>query len=521
LLLRQYEGVGAFRSDKLFKITGTTELKTISPDEIRKIATLQALIMCYDHKDELNSDNISAQLARLEGNETNSRAAATNAYRMFQRSIQAKLNRRIIVPLEGLLERYRDSNSIEILSDYCEFVLFHSKLQTTNFLVDEDRFVSMISKPVTSHGRHICHDMLDFFEKYVIDTRKIDSFEYERMKLIHTKDTKTIENLLTKIHNIPLNNPYIMQLVNSLKKGNSAMETTKEAIKKQIESDMIGIFSNCSLFELLLLVNYFNKNVSNFNFKTSSEEVVATTSRQEAISKIPPFNVDDIKTLLNPSLWTLFHEFFGAECGVTDYTRNTHVSKIATVIKQAGYKYLSPEDIARNTEFRKTKSEPVGPMQTPLNTNQKQGQTQNPSRQSLSPRGSTKVRSRQSLSPRGPANPSRRSRGAAKSPSQHSKKPAGGPSPHSKKSAWGPSPHSKKSAWGPSPHSKKSAKSPSPHSKKSAKSLSQSCKRLPSNGQQSQTKKRRSKGGSRQNTYKISYKRKIHKTQKRNRHNHQ
>jgi len=481
LLLRQYEGVGAFRTDKLFKITGTTELKTISPEEIRKIATLQALIMCYARKDELNSGNISAQLALLQGNETNSREAAINAYRMFQSSIQVKLNRRIIEPLEGLLERYRGSNSIEILSDYCEFVLFHSKLQTTNFLVDEDRFVSMISKPVTSHGRHICHDMLDFFEKYVIDTRKIDSFEYERMKLIHTKDTKTIENLLTKIHNIPLNNPYIMQRVNSLKTGNSAMETTKESIKKQIESDMIGIFSNCSLFELLLLVNHFNKNVSNFNFKTSSEEVVATTPRQEANSKIPPFNVADIKRLLNPSLWTLFHEFFGAECGVTDFTRNTHVSKIATVIQNAGYTYLSPEHIAGLKA-------PKNPIQTPLNTDTgdaykktnmkglKSSARQSSARQSPA---------RQSSARQSPARKSlARKRSARQSPARKSLGLA---------------------------QSRKNLQSQGPAKRRYSQSQ----------GLQSKTKKRKTKGGSRQNTYKISYKRKIHKTQKHNRHNHQ
>ena len=501
LLLRQYEGVGAFRSDKLFKITGTTELKTISPDEIRKIATLQALIMCYAGKDVLNSNNIRDQLAQLEGNETLSREAATNVYRIFKRSIQAKLNKRIIEPLEGLLERYRDSNSIEILSDYCEFVLFHSKLQTTNFLVDEDRFVSMISKPVTSHGRHICHDMLDFFEKYVIDTRKIDSFEYERMKLIHTKGTKTIDNLLTKIHNIPWNNPYIMQLVNSLKKGNSAMETTKEAIKKQIESDMIGIFSNCSLFELLLLVNYFNKNVSNFNFKTSSEEVVATTPRQEAISKIPPFNVADIKRLLHPSLWTLFHEFFGAECGVTDYTRNTHVSKIATVIQQAGYSYLSPEHIVDITESRKKKPEqpeksgvhkpvrlkaPDKSKQTPRKTDSRED-----NKKAIMERFKKTLKSREQS--QGPAQSPARQSLARQSPAQQSQGRAQSPARQSL-----------------------ARQSPARQSHGS----SQSRKRPQSQERQSKTKNRKTKGGSRQNTYKISYKRKIHKTQKRNRHNH-
>lgn len=309
LLLRQFEGVAAFRSDNVYKICGTTELKPLEPDEIRKIATLQALFMCYPDKSELTTADRLHQVLRglqLDGVATAAAAAAAGrSYDIVQGHIRNKIQERVTRRIDESLSRFRAAPTLDVLPDYCEFVLFHSKLQSSNFLIEKDKFIDMMSKPVTSHGHHVCHDMLDFFDKYVIDTRKIDSFEYERMKLMKVKEASAIDKLLEQLINVPIHNPLVQKL---LLQPTQLRETDK--IRKQTESDLVGVFSNCSLFELLLLVAYYhNKPGYMLNFKTDENSAPAT-ARQMASAPIQPFTSTKVKELLRPSLWSVFHEVF-------------------------------------------------------------------------------------------------------------------------------------------------------------------------------------------------------------------
>ena len=348
LLLRQFEGVAAFRSDNVYKICGTTELKPLEPDEIRKIATLQALFMCYPEKSELTTaEGLHHVLGGLQVD--GAAAAAGRSYDVFQTHIGSKIRERVIGRITDSLSRFRAAPTLDVLPDYCEFVLFHSKLQSSNFLIEKDKFIDMMSKPVTSHGHHVCHDMLDFFDKYVIDTRKIDSFEYERMKLMKVKEAGAINNLLEQLINVPIHNPLVQKL---LLQPPPLRETDK--IIKQTESDLVGVFSNCSLFELLLLVAYYHNNPGYMlSFKTDENSAPAT-ARQMASAPIVPFDSKKVKELLRPSLWSVFHEFFGAECGIRDYSLVPHVTVIKNLLIGAGFVYLLPEDIVRIREEGKT-----------------------------------------------------------------------------------------------------------------------------------------------------------------------
>ena len=347
LLLRQFEGVAAFRSDNVYKICGTTELKPLEPDEIRKIATLQSLFMCYPEKSGLTTaEGLHQVLGGLQVD--GAAAAAGRSYDVFQGHIRNKIQERVIRRITDSLSRFRAAPTLDVLPDYCEFVLFHSKLQSSNFLIEKDKFIDMMSKPVTSHGHHVCHDMLDFFDKYVIDTRKIDSFEYERMKLMEIKEDGAINKLLNQLINVPIHNPYVQKL---LSQEPRFRETDK--IIKQTESDLVGVFSNCSLFELLLLVAYYHNNPGYMlSFKTD-ENSAPVTARQIASAPIMPFDSKKVKELLRPSLWSVFHEFFGAECGIRDYSQHHHVTLIKNLLIVDGFVYLSPDDIVRIREERK------------------------------------------------------------------------------------------------------------------------------------------------------------------------
>jgi hypothetical protein len=340
LLLRQFEGVAAFRSDNVYKICGTTELKPLEPGEIRKIATLQSLFMCYPDKSGLTTAEGLHQV--LGGLQVDGAAAAGRSYDVFQGHIRNKIQERVIRRITDSLSRFRAAPTLDVLSDYCEFVLFHSKLQSSNFLVEKDKFIDMMSKPVTSHGHHVCHDMLDFFDKYVIDTRKIDSFEYERMKLMEVKEDGAINKLLNQLINVPIHNPLVQKL---LLQPPQLREPDK--IIKQTESDLVGVFSNCSLFELLLLVAYYHNNPGYMlRFKTD-ENLPPATKRQMESAAIMPFDSKKVKELLRPSLWSVFHEFFGAECGIRDYSQHPDVRVIKELLIGAGFTYLLPEDIVR------------------------------------------------------------------------------------------------------------------------------------------------------------------------------
>ena len=355
LLLRQFEGVAAFRSDNVYKICGTTELKPLDAGEISKIATLQSLFMCYPNKSELTTEGELQQVLRkLHDNEA---AAAGSSYDVFQGHIKNKIEQRVISRITESLTRFRAHATMDVLPDYCEFVLFHSKLQTSNFLVERDKFIGMMSKPVTSHGHHVCHDMLDFFDKYVIDTRKIDSFEYERMKLMKVKEKGVIDKLLEQLISVPIHNPYVQTLL--LKPQQVRDNYT---IIKHTESDLVGVFSNCSLFELLLLVAYYHNNPGyKLSFKTD-EHPAPATERQMESAPIMPFDSKKVKELLRPSLWSVFHEFFGAECGISDYDAHEDIPKIKSVLLGAGFTYLSPEDIVRMKGLE-TKPPKVGEQQ--------------------------------------------------------------------------------------------------------------------------------------------------------------
>ena len=339
LLLRQFEGVAAFRSDNVYKICGTTELKPLEPDEIRKIATLQSLFMCYPKKSRLTTaEGLHQVLGGLQVD--GAAAAAGRSYDVFQTHIRNKIHERVIRRITDSLSRFQAAPTLDVLPDYCEFVLFHSKLQSSNFLIEKDKFIDMMSKPVTSHGHHVCHDMLDFFDKYVIDTRKIDSFEYERMKLMEIKEDGAIDKLLNQLINVPIHNPYVQKL---LSQEPRFRETDK--IIKQTESDLVGVFSNCSLFELLLLVAYYHNNPGYMlSFKTDENSAPAT-ARQMASAPIVPFDSKKVKELLRPSLWSVFHEFFGAECGIRDYSQHPDVTLIKNLLIVDGFVYLSPDDI--------------------------------------------------------------------------------------------------------------------------------------------------------------------------------
>jgi hypothetical protein len=352
LLLRQFEGVAAFRSDNVYKICGTTELKPLEPDEIRKIATLQALFMCYPEKSGLTTaEGLHHVLGGLQvdGAAAAAATAAGRSYDVFQTHIGNKIRERVIRRITDSLSRFRAAPTLDVLPDYCEFVLFHSKLQSSNFLIEKDKFIDMMSKPVTSHGHHVCHDMLDFFDKYVIDTRKIDSFEYERMKLMEIKEDGAIDKLLNQLINVPIHNPYVQKL---LLQPPQFRETDK--IIKQTESDLVGVFSNCSLFELLLLVAYYHNNPGyKLSFKTD-ENPAPATERQMASAPIMPFDSKKVKELLRPSLWSVFHEFFGAECGIRDYSQHPDVTLIKNLLIDDGFVYLSPDDIVRIREELET-----------------------------------------------------------------------------------------------------------------------------------------------------------------------
>jgi hypothetical protein len=357
LLLRQFEGVAAFRSDNVYKICGTTELKPLDPDEIRKIATLQALFMCYPDNSGLTTAEKLHQV--LDGLQVDGAAAAAagSSYDVFHGHIKNKIQQRVIRRITESLSKFRAGATLDVLPDYCEFVLFHSKLQTSNFLVERDKFIDMMSKPVTSHGHHICHDMLDFFDKYVIDTRKIDSFEYERMKLIEIKKDMIEVNkpggkskLLEQLISVPIHNPYVQKLLltpERLRDNNT--------IIKQTESDLVGVFSNCSLFELLSLVAYYANHGGDVIFKTQEGSQGSTTRAKVSLP------VERVKELLRPSLWSVFHEFFGAECGISDYRAHEDISKIKSVLLVAGFTYLSPDDIVRMKETKVSSAPPPKP----------------------------------------------------------------------------------------------------------------------------------------------------------------
>jgi hypothetical protein len=143
---------------------------------------------------------------------------------------------------------------------------------------------------------------------------------------------------------VPIRNPVVKKLLLSYRPGNDVTE-----IMKQIKFDLVGIFSNCSLFELLFLVAHYNNSPTDMIFKT--REGFLPSSDRATLR----LTTHDVKELLRPSLWSVFHEFFGAECGISNYGATVGVAPAAAAVdvdriitllsNTAGITYLSPDDI--------------------------------------------------------------------------------------------------------------------------------------------------------------------------------